>query len=74
MVLVRYTTLKEVQASIAKDNEDKKKFGTSENYTVIYASGTRSLKIPGVAPEDMYKCALREIPVLNPDKNIIKYN
>lgn len=72
--MVRYTTLKEVQASIFKNNEDKKKFGTNENYTVIYAYGSRSLKIAGISPEDMYKCVLREIPVLNPDMNVIKYN
>ena len=73
-VLVRYVTLKEVQASILRDIEEKKKAGTSEDYTVIYASGDRSLKIDGVAPGDMDKCTMREIPVINPDKNIIKYS
>jgi hypothetical protein len=73
-ILVRYITLKEVQASIARDIEVKKQGGTSEDYTVIYGSGGRSLKISKVSPEDSLKCVLTEIPVINPDKNITKYN
>ncbi len=65
--------MKEVQDSINKDNEDKKRLGTSEDYTLIYASGGRSVKIQKVSPEDILKCSLREIPVIRPDKNITKY-
>ncbi len=71
VILIRYATLEEVRASITKGIEDKKRFKTTESYTVILVSGNRSamVKIP---PEEMLKCSLRAIPVANPDKNITK--
>ncbi|MBU6141114.1 MAG: hypothetical protein KGP29_06145 [Proteobacteria bacterium] len=72
-VLVRYTYLEEVKASIKKNYLNKQRLKTTEDYSVIYASGGRSVKIQGVSPEKILECSLREIPVLRPDKNIVKY-
>lgn len=73
LILVRYVSLGEVKTSIMRNIDEKQKNKTSENYTVIYASGGRSVKIQNILPEQMIECALREIPVLLPDKNITKY-
>ena len=71
VILVRYATLEEVRASIIKGIEDKKRFKTTESYTVILVSGNRSTAV-NIPPEEMLKCSLRAIPVTNPDKNITK--
>lgn len=71
--LVRYTRIEEIKKSIERDKEIKRKEGTSENYTLIFASGGRSLKL-NVPLEKIDGCAFREIPVQNPDKNITKYS
>lgn len=73
-ILVRYTRIDDVKISIVKANEMKKKLETSEDYTVIKTPSGLSLMISGVSPENMYKCTLREIPVIRPDKNITKYD
>lgn len=71
-ILVRYTYPEEVTSSIRRNIRDKRAMRGNQDYTVIYASGGRSVKI-SVAPERMKGCSLRAIPVLNPDKNMIKY-
>lgn len=72
VMLARYTSVEDVKISIVKANETKKKAETTENYTIIKSYGGLSLVI-NVSPEDMYKCTLREIPVIHPDKNMTKY-
>ncbi len=71
--LVRYTRVDEIKKSIELDKEAKKRDGTTENYTLIFASGGRSLKL-NISLDDIEKCSFREIPVQSPDKNIIKYS
>jgi len=70
VTLIRYANMNEIKASIARANELKKKSESSDGYTVIYVSGGRSLVI-GVSPENMYKCTMREIPVIHPDKDLL---
>ncbi|MBM3580296.1 MAG: hypothetical protein FJX34_05965 [Alphaproteobacteria bacterium] len=72
-IMVRYTKPEEVRASIIWGDAEKRKKRTSENYTVIYASGDRSVKIQNIPPEEMLKCQLRTITVINPDKRITKF-
>lgn len=71
LMLIRYTSAKEITDSIATNIANKKKNNTNENYTIIYAAGNRTLKL-SISPEDMKQCSLREIPVLNPDKDLIR--
>lgn len=61
IILIRYSRLEDVRHSIAKSYAFKKKFDSSEGYTVISLPGNRSMKIDKLAPEDAIKCSLREI-------------
>lgn len=71
-VLLRYTTIEDIKASIAKNIEDNRKFNTAMSYTVIYIPGGSSVQF-GVPPEKMSECKMISIPVAKPDKNIVKY-
>lgn len=59
-VLIKYVKAQDVRNAILKHVEEKKKFGTSEKYTVIVLEDKRSMKIDDVRPEDALFCSLRE--------------
>jgi hypothetical protein len=61
IILIRYTRLSEVRKAIIKAYGNKKKFKTSENYTVISLENNRSMRIEALLPEDAINCNLREI-------------
>ncbi len=61
IILIRYTRLTEARAAIIKAYSNKKKFKTSESYTVISLESNRSMRIDGLLPEDAINCNLREI-------------
>jgi hypothetical protein len=62
-VLVKFANLADMKAAIEFALEDKKKYGTSENYTVIRLPKNRSFKLDKLPPEQAIKCALRSFPV-----------
>lgn len=73
VILIRYTTIEEVKRAIQQAYENKKKFRTSETYTVISLDGNRSMKIDKLLPEDAINCNLREIYHPRVDKNKKQY-
>lgn len=62
-VLVRFTNVFDVRRAIEKAAFDKKKYGTSENYTVVRLPKQRSFKIEKLSPQEALKCALEDFPV-----------
>jgi hypothetical protein len=73
-ILVRYSTAEEVRAGIKKAYNEKKKYGTGEDYTAIKMSHQRSFKVEKIAPEEMMKCSLRQSLVGNVEKKYIRYS
>jgi hypothetical protein len=73
-ILARYSTEEEVRAGIQKAYNEKKKYGTSEDYTVIKMPNQRSFKVEKIAPEEMIKCSLRQSLIGNAEKNYIRYS
>lgn len=71
VILVRYVDAKEMREAVVKALALKRKYRTSENYTVIRLAGNRSFKLEKISPEESLICQLRQIPVKNPDKNYI---
>jgi hypothetical protein len=72
-ILVKYAKADEVRQAIEKADSDKKKYGTSEQYTVIKLPGQRSFKIEKIPPERMINCLLSQIPIDKNDKDYIYY-
>ena len=72
-ILARYSNEEEVRAGIQKAYNEKKKYGTGENYTVIKLSHQRSFKVAEIAPEEMIKCSLRQNLIGTAEKNYIRY-
>ena len=72
-ILVRYSTEEEVRAGIQKAYNEKKKYGTGEDYTAIKMPNQRSFKVEKIAPEEMIKCSLRQSLIGNAKRNYI-YN
>jgi hypothetical protein len=73
IILIRYSTVEEVKSALKNAYEKKKKFNTSESYTVISFTGNRSMKIDKIKPEDAINCSLRELYHPRPDKYKKKY-
>lgn len=65
--------MEEMKAAIIKADLDKKKFRTSETYTVIRLPGNRSFKVEKISPEEMVHCSLKESPIGEADKKYIHY-
>jgi hypothetical protein len=72
-IMIRFAKSEEVRQAMERALADKKKYGTSENYTVIRLWRNRSFKIEKVAPEDIVKCTLQEHPLSPYDEKIIDY-
>jgi len=72
-ILVRYSTEQEVRAGIQRAYNEKKKYGTGEDYTAVKMSNQRSFKIEKIAPEEMIKCSLRQSLIGSAKRNYI-YN
>jgi hypothetical protein len=60
-IVLRYTTVREVEEAIKRAIDKKRDEKTSETYTAIRFSQNRSVKI-NIMPEDMIKCNVTEIP------------
>lgn len=72
-ILVKYARLEEMKQAIIKADLDKKKFRTSESYTVIRLPGNRSFKIEKIAPEEAIKCSLKQSPMGEVDRQYIHH-
>jgi hypothetical protein len=72
-VMVRFAEAEEVRGGIERAFEDKKKYGTNENYTVIRMPGNRSFKVERLAPEEAMKCVLTQFEVNTKYKEVEKY-
>ncbi len=72
-VIVRFADAKEVKNAIEKALEDKKKYNSNENYTVIRLPGNRSFRIEKLTPEDAIKCSLRDYEVNVKYKKVEQY-
>jgi len=73
-ILARYSTEEEVRAGIQKAYNEKKKYGTGEDYTVIRMPHQRSFKVEKIAPEEMIKCSLRQSLIGTAERNYIRYS
>lgn len=60
-IMVRFAEAKEVTVGIKRAIAEKKKYDTSEQYTVIRMPDNRSFKINDIAPEDAIKCRLNQV-------------
>lgn len=60
--LIRFANMKEVSVAIENAIIEKKKYNSSENYTVIKMPGNRSFKIANLSPEEAMKCKLQDFP------------
>ncbi len=72
-VIVRFASAEEVKSAIEKAVEDKKKYKSNENYTVIRLPGNRSFRIEKLTPEDAAKCSLRDYEVNVKYKKVEQY-
>lgn len=72
-VMVRFAEADEVRSGIERAFEDKRKYGTSENYTVIRMPGNRSFKVERLPPEEAMKCILTQFEVNTNYKEVEKY-
>lgn len=74
-IMVRFATLEQVKTGIDKSYNNKKKYGTNENYTVVGFGYQKSFKIERLPPEEAIKCSLRQIELSPDDKDykISKY-
>jgi len=72
-IVVRFAQAHEVRAGIERALDDKRKFGTSESYTVIRMPGNRSFKIEKLPPEEAIKCSLRDYEIDIKYRNVEKY-
>lgn len=73
-ILVRYSTEEEVRAGIQKAYNEKKKYGTGEDYTAIKMPNQRSFKVEKIAPEEMIKCSLRQSLIGTAERKYIRYS
>jgi len=73
-ILVRYSTAEDVRAGIKKAYNEKKKYGTGEDYTAIKMSNQRSFKVEKIAPEEIIKCSLRQSLIGIAEKSYIHYS
>lgn len=60
--LIRFASAEEVVNAIENAIIEKKKYNSSENYTVIKMSGNRSFKIANLSPEEAIKCKVHDFP------------
>jgi hypothetical protein len=72
-ILIRFARADEVRKGIERAMADKKKYGTSENYTVIRMPGNRSFKIEKIPPEDSMRCSMQEFQIEGTYKQYEKY-
>ena len=73
-ILARYSTAEEVRAGIQQSYDDKKKYNTNENYTIIKMPNQRSFKVEKIPPEEMIKCSLRQSLIGVAERSYIRYS
>lgn len=72
-ILVKYARADEMRTAMKRALSDKKKYNTSETYTVIRLPGNRSFKIEKIAPEEIVNCNVVETPIGVKDRDYILY-
>ena len=72
-ILIRFARAEEVRKGIERAMSDKKKYGTSEDYTVIRMPGNRSFKIEKIPPEDSMRCSMQEFQIEGNYRQYEKY-
>jgi hypothetical protein len=73
-ILVRYSNAEEVRFGIQKAYNEKKKYGTGEDYTAVKMPHQRSFKVEKIAPEEMIKCSLRQSLIGTVERDYIHYS
>lgn len=68
-ILVRFASLEQVKAGIDKSYNNKKKYGTHENYTIVGFGYQKSFKIEKLPPEEAVKCSLHQMELSPDDKD-----